>query len=314
VTAAIAGNAESDLAGSLDAMALSELPPPIKALYDATHWSRNSVATLLRWLESPVADSKDAWAIRIAKHAGATSFRMIPDPRKPEVSAPQRTQLETFWSTLTGTLSCEKPAKALPCGNLNETALLFRYWVTQALADPQASQPQSPGFLVLDPGAAESEPEQHQAWRRWLWMFNTLQHLPGVFLATREGLLAEDHTAITLTDGAKPASGGGQAALAAGWEQVMGQAMESLHPGLLELLDAGVPVPDEVGFELEEDGEVVAECELAWTSRKLVLLLDLNANTKPAWTQRGWKTVTVSPGWPQQLTSILNSAPPTEPA
>lgn len=142
-------------------------------------------------------------------------------------------------------------------------------------------------------------------------MFNTLQHLPGVFLATREGLLGEDHTAISPMDGAKPAGGGGQAAQAAGWAQVMDQAMESLQPGLMELLDAGVPVPDEVGFELEEDGEVVAECELAWTSRKIVLLLDHHADTQPIWTQHGWRTVPVAPGWPAQLTAKLNESPPT---
>ena len=171
--------------------------------------------------------------------------------------------------------------------------------------------PKSPGFLVLDPAAAETDPDQHQAWRRWLWMFNTFQHLPGVFLATREGLIGEDYAAINSMEGAKPASGGGQAALAAGWAQVMDQAMEFLQPGLMELLDAGVPVPDEVGFELEEVGEVVAECELAWTRHKVVLLLDHHADHKPAWTERGWQTVTVSPGWPAQLTTTLNDSPPT---
>lgn len=315
VSAALGGSSETELTETLEAMfqsGLSDLDSSIRSMYDTAHWSRHSVATLLHWLESPIAESKDAWATRFAKHAGATASRMITDPRKPE-SAARRAQLNEFWVALTGTLPCEKPAKALPCGNLNETVLLFRYWLTQALADPEAPQPKSPGFVVLDPSAVESEPEQHQAWRRWLWIFNTLQHLPGVFLATREGLLAEDHNVITLTDGARPASGGGQAALAAGWEQVMEQAMESLHPGLTELFGAGLPVPDEVGFELEDDGEVVAECELAWTSRKVVLLLDHNADSEPAWVQRGWHVVSASPGWPEQLMAILSAASPSEP-
>jgi DEAD/DEAH box helicase domain-containing protein len=312
VSAAIAGNAESELTATLEPMVLSELPPPIKAMYGTAHWSRNSVAMLLHWLESTASEGKDAWAAQFSKHAGATAFRMIPNPLNKPACTAQREQLEAFWSALPGTLPCEKPAGAFAAGNLNETALLFRYWITQALADPKASQPQSPGFIILDPGAAESEPEQHLAWQRWLWMFNTMQHLPGVFLATREGLLAEDYSSIALIDGAKPASGGGQAALAAGWAQVMEQAMESLHPGLLELLDASVPVPDEVGYELEDDGEVVAECELAWTSRKVVLLLDLNADSEPAWTARGWQTVTASPGWPGILVAKLNSSPPEE--
>ena len=145
-------------------------------------------------------------------------------------------------------------------------------------------------------------------------MFNTLQHLPGVYLATREGLLGEDHTAIMPMEGAKPASGGGQAAQAAGWAKAIDQAMDSLQPGMMVLADAGVPVPDEVGFELDEDGEVVAECELAWTSRKVVLLLDHHADTKPAWTERGWQFIQVAPGWPEQLAVKLNESPPTHSA
>lgn len=305
VMAAIAGSSETDLGDSLEAMALCKLPPPLQGMFDASHWTRHSVAALLHWLEAPVADGHDGLARRFAKHAGATAFRMIPDPHKPE-SADQKAQLEQFWYELSGALPCEKPARCFAAGNLNDPLVMFRYWVTQALTDSQAAVPKSPGFLVLNPAAAESEPDQHRSWRRWLWMFNTLQHLPGVFLATREGLLEEDHAVITPMEGVKPASGGGQAALAAGWAEVMDQAMESLQPGLMELLDAGAPVPDEVGFELEEDGEVVAECELAWTSRKLVLLLDHHADTKPAWTTRGWQTVSASPGWPQQLSDKLN--------
>jgi hypothetical protein len=92
----------------------------------------------------------------------------------------------------------------------------------------------------------------------------------------------------------------------------MDQAMESLLPGLMELLDAGLPVPDEVGFELEEDGEVIAECELAWLRRKVVLLLPHRAESEPAWVTRGWQTVSASPGWPAQLISKLNEAPSRE--
>ena len=71
------------------------------------------------------------------------------------------------------------------------------------------------------------------------------------------------------------------------------------------------PVPDEVGFELEDDGEVVAECELVWTSRKVVLLLVHHVDSEVSWTSRGWQTVTVSPGWPAQLLNKLNESTPS---
>jgi DEAD/DEAH box helicase domain-containing protein len=310
VTAAIGGSSETDLADELDEMAISELPAPLRSMDDEAHWTRHSIAKLLHWLEAPATDGKDGRALRFSKQAGATAFRMVPDPRKPE-SVLQRAQLEQFWNDLPGSLPYERPAKPVTCGNLNEPLLTFRYWITQALADPEATAPKSPGFLVFDPAAAESEPDQHRAWRRWLWMFNTLQHLPGVFLATRNGLLGADHNAITPTESAKSASGGGQAAEAAGWAQVMDQAMEFLLPGLQELQSAGAPVPDEVGYELEDDGEVVAECELVWTSRKVVLLLDHHADSEAAWTGRGWTTVKTSPGWPALLLNKLNESTPS---
>jgi hypothetical protein len=57
---------------------------------------------------------------------------------------------------------------------------------------------------------------------------------------------------------------------------------------------------------------VVAECELAWTTRKVVLLLDHHADTEPAWTERGWHVVKASAEWPSLLTNKLNESPPTE--
>ncbi|MFZ9938181.1 MAG: Zn-binding domain-containing protein, partial [Luteolibacter sp.] len=310
VTAALGGSAETGLADELGAMALSELPEQLRPMHDASHWPRNAIASLLHWLETPVADGKDGRALQFSKQAGAAAFRMVPDPRMPD-SKTQAAQLAQFWNDLPGTLPYERPSMAAACGNLNETLLTFRYWITPALADPEAATPKSPGFLILDPAAAETEPDQHRAWRRWLWMFNTLQHLPGVFLATREGLLDADHSAITPVESAKPASGGGQAAEAAGWAEALDQAMEFLLPGLQELHNAGAPVPDAVGFELEDDGEVVAECELVWTSRKVVLLLDHHADSEAAWTSRGWQTVKASPGWPALLLNQLNESAPS---
>jgi DEAD/DEAH box helicase domain-containing protein len=239
VTAAIAASSETDLADGLHAMALSELPLPLRPMDDAAHWTRHSIATLLYWLEAPAAEGKDDRALLFSKQAGATAFRMVPDPRKSE-SSTQRAQLEQFWKDLPGTLPYERPVKPVASGNLTDPLLTFRYWISQALADPEAIAPKSPGFLVIDQAAAESEPEQHLAWRCWLWMFNTLQHLPGVFLATRDGLLGADHNHITPAESANPASGGGQAAEAAGWAQVMDQAMEFLLPGLRELQTASI--------------------------------------------------------------------------
>lgn len=74
-----------------------------------------------------------------------------------------------------------------------------------------------------------------------------------------------------------------------------------------------LPVPDEVGFELASNGEVVAECELAWTKRKVVLLLEHHADTEPVWLAHGWQTVSATTGWPTHLSGKLNESSPSNP-
>lgn len=305
VNAALGGAPESELSATMEEMALQELPPPLLPMIVPGHWSRHSVAALLTWLEVLASGGKDHRVHLLSKHAGATLFRMVPDPHAPE-SALRRGVLEQFWEALSDELPCERPVPAFAAGNVNDDVLRLRYWVSPTLAQPQAEVPESPGFLCLDLAAAGSEPDQHLGWKRWLWLFNSFQFLPGMFLATGDGLSEGDYSGIVLLNPAKPASSGGQVAFAAGWDEVMDQAMSFLREGLLELLAADIAIPDEVGFELDEDGEVVAECELAWTSRKVALLLESQADFATLWNDRGWTTEIATAGWPQRLIAAIN--------
>jgi len=304
VMSALTGNTETDLTASLEAMSLTEIPQQLRVMHDSSHWTRNSIAGLLNWLDAPVAADVDQKAFTLSKHAGATSFRFVPDPQKPD-SAQQRAQLEQFWTSLGGQWPCEKPPGSFAVGNLNEQQLRLRYWVSRQLTDPTAHQPPSPGFLVLDPSSAQSDPEKHLAWRRWLWMFNTMQLLPGFYLATEDGLRCQDHALIKPVEAAKPASGGNQAAFTAGWDSVIDQAMEFLREELMALVQAGLPPPDEVGFELSENGEIAAECELAWNTPKVVLLLDHHLDCRAVWAAHGWDVIHAAPGWSQIVLTKL---------
>jgi DEAD/DEAH box helicase domain-containing protein len=311
VTAAMNGSADGTLTDELKAMAPSELNEPLKSEHDPAHWKRHSIAQLLYWLQWATPGNSDDRAFRSARQAVNLAFRMIPDPAsQTEASNSHRQSLKSFWNELAVPHPSEKPEKPYPCGNISDSLVTLRYWICPAAADPKTIPPISPGFLIFDPSAAENEPEQHRAWRRWLWMFNTLQHLPGVLLATREGLAAGDHAHIAPVSKAKPASGGGQAAEAAGWSEIREQTMERLLPGLQLLEDAGAPLPEEVGYELAESGKVVAECELAWTARKVVLLLSEHADHRDAWENRGWKSVIEEGDWPTVLGSTLSAAAP----
>lgn len=73
------------------------------------------------------------------------------------------------------------------------------------------------------------------------------------------------------------------------------------------LMDAGLPLPDEVGYELEQAGDVVAEAELAWVARKLVLLMPAQADGATVWQGNGWKTLVADGQWAQELADALGN-------
>jgi DEAD/DEAH box helicase domain-containing protein len=229
---------------------------------------------------------------------------MIPNPANPALEA-ARAKLIQFWNGLD--LPCEQPGKAVACGNVNDHSLTLRYWWPSELANSTSFIPPSPGFVIFDDAHLQDEPERHMAWRRWLWLFNIYQTLPGVLLATRAGLDAGDHSSLNVSMGASPASGAQGAAHAAAWEIVIEQAMSLLSEGLHSLMIEGLPPPDEVGYELDLAGEVVAESELAWKQCKLVLLMQVHISSAKVWEANNWKTIVAEGEWQQQLADALNN-------
>jgi DEAD/DEAH box helicase domain-containing protein len=175
------------------------------------------------------------------------------------------------------------------------------------LVNLAAAIPPSPGFVIFNEANCQSDPERHLIWRRWLWLFNIFQTLPGVLLATQAGMEVSDYSAITIATGTRPVSNAQGSVHAAAWERVIEQAMGYLADGLSVLLDAGTSPPDEVGYEFEQDGDVVAEAELAWLQRKLVLLLPEHVMSAPVWQVNGWTIVVAENEWPQRLIDELGN-------
>lgn len=302
VQSALDGKLDTALGEDVEAMCLNprdRLPPPLRAMLSDELGSRHAVASLLRWLGSPTTETSDPQAVQHARHAGALSFRMVPNPADAAL-ADVRGRLEQFWQTRDD-WHCEPLAQSAACGNVNTVTLQLRYRWPGALASSTAPLPTSPGFVILDEAQAQDEPQRHRAWRAWLWLFNLFQTLPGILLATRDGLDAGDHAAYALTTRSRPAGGGAGAAHAAAWMAIIDEAMASLAEGLHTLLDAGMPPPEAVGYELEEAGDVVAEAELAWINRKRVLLMPAHAGYLAAWQSRGWTAWVAEDGWPQRL-------------
>ena len=262
------------------------------------------MAVLLQWLGKPMGEGADPQASKLARHAGATAFRMVPNPGNAALEE-ARNSLVSFWGGID--LPCERPDQSVACGNVNDRSLRIRYWWPRELLNPGVALQPSPGFVVFNDAHLQDEPERHLVWRRWLWLFNIFQTLPGVLLATQEGLNASDYSSLTISATSRPGFGAQGVAHAAAWEAVIDQAMGSLAEGLHVLMDAGLLPPDEVGYELEEDGNVVAEAELAWIQRKLVLLMPVHAESGPVWEANGWKTLMADDEWQRRLSNDLGN-------
>jgi DEAD/DEAH box helicase domain-containing protein len=308
VQAAMDGKLETNLVDTLEAMCFNpkaQVPPPIRSVLDDSYWARHCVAVLLDWLGKPTGSGQDQPAEKLARHAGASAFRMVPNPVSPELEE-ARSTLMNFWGGLEN-LPCERPAQSVACGNVNDPALKLRYWWPRELANSNTPVPASPGFVIFSDAHPENESERHLIWRRWLWLFNIFQTLPGILLATQAGLDEGDHSAFTIFSGSSTGASPQGAVQAAAWTAVIEQAMGSLSQGLQALMDAGLAPPDQVGYELEENGEVVAEAELAWLGRKLVLLMATQADGASIWEANGWKAVLADGPWQQQLTDALGA-------
>jgi DEAD/DEAH box helicase domain-containing protein len=307
VQSSMDGKLETTLADCLAAMCFNPketLPPTLRSLIDDSLWTQHAIAVLIQWLGKPTGED-DQQATKIGRHAGATAFRMLPNPADAAL-ADTRAKLAQFWDQVKD-LPCERPVKSAVCGNVNDLSLTLRYWWPNGLADTAKPIPLSPGFLIYNEAYAVDEPAKHLAWRRWLWLFNIFQTLPVVLLATQTGLEAKDYASLTIVTDVAPGTGAQKKAQAAGWEQVIEQAMSELKTGLGVLMDAGVPPPDEVGYELERAGNVIAEAELAWTQRKLVLLMAAHIEFQGVWQNHGWKAVLAQGEWQQRLLEELTS-------
>jgi DEAD/DEAH box helicase domain-containing protein len=176
----------------------------------------------------------------------------------------------------------------------------------------------APGVLLLDDVNFKDVDTLHLNWRKWLALYNQQQMLPGMLLATRTGMDAGDCAGWT----AAPQSGAGlgaasadQQILAKDWADAIDQTLDLLRPGLRELaaLQALLPL---IGHELaNERNQVVAEAEMAWPDKRLVLLTAEQEDMADAWAGVGWTVLQLSENdlmlagmpWPEAVVLNLNN-------
>jgi DEAD/DEAH box helicase domain-containing protein len=135
--------------------------------------------------------------------------------------------------------------------------------------------------VLLDESRADDEEILYREWRQWLHLFNVCQFLPGILLTTASGLDEQDYddlgsSNLTVVSAGAPAASGA-------WQEVMDQAASPLKLGLAALAKWGAAIPD-VGTELADaKGRVIADAELTWGEKRVVLLRPDQSDLAEVW-------------------------------
>lgn len=133
-------------------------------------------------------------------------------------------------------------------------------------------------------------------WNGFLAFFNNMQFVPDSLFMTRKGINAMIYTALTPDEadtGTDSTPGIAENVDMSGWEEIFDYLDNVEKACATEMQKNHVPVPDEVGFELEDkqNGAVIGEASMAWTEKMIVLLLPEQEIYKTIFEKEGWKVL-----------------------
>jgi DEAD/DEAH box helicase domain-containing protein len=126
-----------------------------------------------------------------------------------------------------------------------------------------------------------------RTWQKLLQVVNLGQFLPNFFAGTEDGITDGSFSKLSW-------STSNDKVISSEWDTVFSLVDEEIAELLIDLSNQGVDIPD-VGYEIEnESGVGVAEAELAWVSKKVVLLMDYQIDdNKKQFEDHGWLVFTV---------------------
>lgn len=292
VTKALSGDPTTDLESPLVALALhkgeaANAPPRAKQ----NAFTHNAVILLMQFLATPTSGMLDPAAIQLQINAMWLNYLMIP----PNLQEKQWVDIEMnqFMPLLPQAMQFPGQSHA-PCMSKKDVQPKVLAWWPLSYLKDQDGMVDSPGLVFLDDSTISDNKKLRLDWRRWLQLFNTLQTLRGFRMTTLLGLQNKDlellhdvEIGLQNSSSSQPS----QMAWAQEWQDVISQSMTSLAEGLKILADAKL-TPPIVGFEMTNaKGQIVADAELAWTTKKLVLLRADQEDLIPLWIGASWQVV-----------------------
>ena len=308
VKAALDSGCSTDLESPLTSMSYhtGEMAPPSLPRAEPQAYSRNAIAQLLTLLSKPAADAEDPAMDQPRRNAIWATFLMVAPPGSPD-AAQAEARLRAVWPQLPGWAQQVAGPHAVSCSRDGAEPAMYCRWPA-AFAHGRAPDLHPPGVLVLNDVEQADEATRHTHWRRWLHLYNTFQTLTGVLLATTEGLQHYDYETITpavmKAAGTQPTDAASQA-----WAGVLDRVLQEVRAGMHRLMEAGVPPPDEVGYEHANDrGDVDAEAEAAWCAAQVVVLTEAQAEYASIWQAQGWTAVLAQGAWEATVQDVLQAA------
>ena len=295
VSAALEGSLDCDLESALVALSRHDgakspgtAPRPTEKAF-----TQHAVTRLLQWLATaPEGGDEDPAVVQMQRNASWLGLLMVPSTA--EDQAVCNLQMKHWLPRLPTHVREPGPGYAPSVAKRAGLLTQIGWWpLVLAKGLPSTQAWAAPGVVLLDEGEADDEAKLLLAWRRWLQVFNTMQFMPGMVLATVAGLDGHDYEGLGLASSTAPppAQQPGQAALGEAWQAVVDEALAALAVGLKQLADAGAPAP-QVGLELADDkARVLAEAELAWQEARLVVLRQDQEDDAAVWTDAGWQAL-----------------------
>jgi DEAD/DEAH box helicase domain-containing protein len=279
-------------------------------------FTNHAVAQLLSFLATPPGTGvQDEGLSVVQRNVLWLNFLMVPDT--PDEKTFVEGKMKGLLAQLPLDMQAPKPG-FVPVLSKGDAAPTVLSWWPMAYASGAREGLSAPGVVLLDDVNFKDADTLHLNWRKWLALYNQQQMLTGMLLATRTAMDAGDCAGWS----AAPQGGAGlgaasadQMMLAKDWADAIDQTLEPLRPGLRELaaLQALLPL---IGHELaNERNQVVAEAEMAWPDKLLVLLTAEQEDMSDAWTGAGWTVLQLSENdlmlagmpWPEAVVLNLNN-------
>ena len=152
-------------------------------------------------------------------------------------------------------------------------------------------------LALLDDRADSRTDKYEQEWNGFWQFFNVMQFNKKFVAVCNTGLDAHAYVALpygqtdTVAEDNTPATSAGE-----GWAEIREMLFDEETIKVADVLEEkNIVAPEEAGYELaNESGEVVAEIELAWISRKIVYMTEDQLTDREQAENAGWTIFTTA--------------------